>query len=398
MLGARMDKKVFLILILMIIPMVSGFGVTPGRNTIDFSQGMKQISFKIVNSENQDLNLEISVKGDLKDYVSFSEDIIRLNANEKEKIITYNVNLPSVLSPGLHSADIVVSQLDSGVEGGRASLGVIIAVTSQLYVHVPYPGKYVDAELNVFGTDEKKKFVVAIVNRGSENINNAKAEISIFDNGNNLIDKISTNSLGIVAQEKQELIASWDVKVEKGNYFAKAVIDYDGEQILVEGGFSVGDEVLDLKRIFVEDFRLGEIAKFNMIVENKWNEMISGAYAEMRVFDEEFKEIDSFKSATYDISPGVQTTMIYHWDTKGISTGLYDANVILYYSGKKTQQDLKLDVKQNSIDVIGLGYVISSGDSEGGSLVTLLFIIIGFLVLLNLLWFLILRKRFKKKK
>jgi len=86
--------------------------------------------------------------------------------------------------------------------------------------------------------------------------------------------------------------------------------------------------------------------------------------------------------------------MVYYWDTKGISPGLYDANIILYYADKKTQQDLQLDVRSDRIDVIGLGRVITSetGSSNKG-LVTILSVIIGFLILVNILWFFVLRKR-----
>jgi hypothetical protein len=87
-----------------------------------------------------------------------------------------------------------------------------------------------------------------------------------------------------------------------------------------------------------------------------------------------------------------------YWDTVGIEKGLYNANVVLNYEGKRTQQDLQLDVKDDGIDVVGLGYVISSDASgeDSGNLVTILVIVIGFLVLLNILWFLVLRKKVGK--
>ena len=86
-------------------------------------------------------------------------------------------------------------------------------------------------------------------------------------------------------------------------------------------------------------------------------------------------------------------------NTAEISEELYNANVVLYYLDKQTQQDLKLDVKPDSISVIGLGYVISSQDSGGSSnnnLIVIMGVVIGILVLLNLLWFVVFRKRFVK--
>jgi hypothetical protein len=239
-----------------------------------------------------------------------------------------------------------------------------------------------------------------MINRGTETINKASAVIEIYDSLQKKIKELKTNEISLVPGQKGEAIAAWEVNAPVGKYNAKAIINYDGKEIYVQKDFEVGELLLDLLQIYVKDFKLGGVAKFNMMVKNKWNEPITKAYAEMRVFDKEMSELADVKSATYDIPAGMQTEMNYYWDTKDISEGLYNANVILYYAEKKTQQDLKLDVKQNSIDVIGLGYVISSESAGGGEnkgLVTILVIIIGFLVLLNLLWFLVLRKKKMKK-
>jgi hypothetical protein len=168
--------------------------------------------------------------------------------------------------------------------------------------------------------------------------------------------------------------------------------------LYVQKDFDVGDFVLDLKQIYVKNFKLGEIAKFTMVVENKWNEPITKAYAQMRVFDKDTQTISDVKSAAYDVPPRIQTEMVYYWDTKNISEGLYNANIILYYASKQTQQDLKLDIGKDYINVIGLGYAVSSESSGGSSTITILGIIIGFLVLLNLFWFLVLRKRSLRRR
>ena len=202
----------------------------------------------------------------------------------------------------------------------------------------------------------------------------------------------------LLSGERGEGSAVWNVDAPQGKYIAKAVVRYDGEKREIEKEFEIGEFVLDLKHIFVEDFVLGGIAKFNMIVENKWNEMIRSAYAEMRVYGNNFDELANLKSATYDIPAGEQTTMVYHWDTAGIEKGMYDANVILHYGGKKTQQDLQLDVQQDRINVIGLGYVISEAESGmSNTLLVVLVTVIGVLVIMNVLWFLVFRKRLKKK-
>ena len=138
-----------------------------------------------------------------------------------------------------------------------------------------------------------------------------------------------------------------------------------------------------------------------MLVNNEWSESIVGAYAQMFVYNDKGEVMADFKSATYDIAPLTKVLMVAFWDTDGVKTGTYDASVFLKYGEQSSQQDLKLEVSESNINVIGLGYVISErgGNSEGlfsNSLMVVLVVVIGLLVLINIVWFLVLRKKLKK--
>jgi len=393
-------KLLFLILFICIfISNVTSLGITPGRTTLDFKPGLeKNVEVTVINSQKTDIEVFITTRGELASSIVLNQKSLKMSSSEEEKNIGFSIKLPQTLSPGLHVAEVVVSQKMRGTSKGDNTIGAEIAVATQVAVYVPYPGQYLDAQLLVSGDEKKKTFTVSMVNRGTEEIKNIKAEITVYDLVGNEVKKMNTNTIKLGPSEKGEIFSTWSVNVPNGKYVAKAVIDFDSKQIKVEKEFEVGEFVLDLLQIFVKDFKLGEIAKFNLVVKNKWNEPITRAYAEMRVFDKEMKEIADVKSATYDIPPETQTDMVYYWDTKNIAEGLYNANVILFYEGKKTQQDLKLDVKSNKIDVIGLGYAVSSESSSSkNGLVTILTIIIVFLILLNVLWFLVLRKRKMRK-
>jgi hypothetical protein len=403
-LGEKMKNKfLFLAIVSVFLLIFSSFsafalGVTPGRTTLDFSPGLKKnIEITIINSQKSDVDLSISVQGELNKSISLKQDSLKIKSTEEEKKISFEISLPDKLEPGLHTAEVVISQKSGKPGSGQANIGTELAVVTQISVYVPYPGKYIDAQLSVTGDEKKKKFVIPIVNRGRETIEKANAVISIYNLQGKLIKNIETNSISLAPSAKGEISAEWMIDAPMGKYKAKAVISYDGQSYLVEKEFEVGEFVLDLLQVFVKDFKLGEIAKFNLVVKNKWNEPIARAYAEMRVLDKSMNEIADVKSATYDIPAGLQTDIIYYWDTKDISAGLYNANIILYYADKKTQQDLQLDVRNDAIEVIGLGRAITSETSSGSKgLITILIIIIAFLVLLNLLWFFVLRKKKRK--
>ena len=395
------NKLLILTSIILLLEIANSFalGVTPGITNIDFESGsQKIISFTVINSENKNLELNMHFEGDLSQYMSSQENSFKISSSQESVSKSVRLNLPDNLSPGLHKSEIVIEQQPTNTDG-KTSVSTILAVATQVYVYVPYPGKYPEAELKIMGTEKNKNFVIRTINRGTEKINSLSADIVIFDSEGKQVKKLKTNEVSLNSNEFKEISAEWEVDVETGRYTAKAALSYDKEQKLLEKDFEVGEMVLDLQQISVKDFKLGEVAKFDMIVQNKWNEAIDNAYAEMRIYNKDMMEIDSLKSATYNIPAGMQTTMNYYWDTKDIERDMYNANVILYYLDKKTQQDLKLDVKENSINVIGLGYVISSDNSgSNSSMVRLLLIIIGILILANVLWFLVLRRYLKKRK
>lgn len=404
----RKNKKILLIILfasiiwIFLSSNVYALGVTPGRTTIDYAPGSeREVAFTVINSEHKELDLAVFVQGDLNRSIVLDENFIHMSSSEEEKKISVKLKMPIELAPGRHSMDVVIAEVPKKqIESEKTIVGATLAVATQIVINAHYQGKYLESEFKVSGTEKKKKFSIQLNSIGTEAIDKAGAVISIYDFSGEHIKTLNTNEISLQAYEKKEIFADWNVDASEGRYTAKVVLNYDGKEMFLEKEFEVGEFLLDLQQIFVKDFRLGDIAKFNMLVKNKWNEPIANAYAEMRVYDSEMDEIVNIKSATYSIPAGMQTTMNYYWDTKDVEEGLYNANVILHYAEKKTQQDLKLDVGQNRIEIIGLGYVISSeSTSRGGKgIVTILIVVIALLILINLAWFFAWRKKIKKDK
>ncbi|MBS3089884.1 hypothetical protein J4461_03340 [Candidatus Pacearchaeota archaeon] len=392
------NYKIFAVLIISIflIASVSTLGITPGRVNQDFIPGVKQ-TFKVtvINSEQRDVNLAVKTRGELAGIIELRENEFSMKSSEREREISFDVILPDTLTPGLHTAEVVVSQLPSNLPSSPATVGLSLAVATQIHIYSPYPGKYIEGNLKVSGSESQKNLYLSLTSRGKENIERAKATINIFNAGGESIKQLETQSVSLSPGERKEIGAVWNVDASRGRYTAKAVLNYDGQNVLYEEQFEVGELALDILNLFVTDFTLGGIAKFNLLIHNKWSEPINSVYAQMRVLDSSFSEIADVKSATYDIPSGERTTLVYYWDTKDLREGLYNANILLNYADKKTQQDVKLDVSKDSIQVIGLGRVISTEEkgTGGNKTITILIVIIGFLVVLNILWFVVLRKR-----
>jgi hypothetical protein len=394
----------FFILILVgifLINLVSSIGVTPARTTIDFEPGLqKEVTFEVINSEGKEMNIVLAGDGELAQYISVSSNNAKVLATESSKEFSYSINLPSELGPGIHEAEIYILETASGGSETGTKVLATLAVVTQLHVHVPYPGKYANAKMVIYNANqgEDVKFVFPVVSAGEFDLVSVRANVDIYNKLNEKIDSFNTNSIQVPSGEKKEIVYNWKADVPIGEYRAVAALIYDEGTINLEEIFSVGSKELELQDITVREFTLGEIAKLEMLVENKWSEPISGAYIETRILNDKGDLVSSFESASYDIDPLVKKVFNSFWDTAGVRVGDYDAEVSINYADKVSKKSLRFEVEENELRIIGLGYVISSraGGFNTNTLVVVLISVVIVLVLINLLWFFLLRKRLKK--
>ncbi|MGV8142814.1 MAG: hypothetical protein ACP5NS_04245 [Candidatus Pacearchaeota archaeon] len=381
---------------------VYAFGMTPAKIIGEYSPGVSNTySFEVVNTDNADSDFVILVSGELNESISPDAVSFSMLASESSKTVSFKFNSPTKLKPGQHSADINVLQIPKSSSPKGTVVNSIIGLTLRFNVDVPYPGKYAEATMNVADNAGSVSFVMPVSNKGDLDISRAKALVDVYTPLNEKVISLSTNEVEITRGGWAELSATWDTNtVPSGRYRAVAAILYDEETTTVEKEFSVGSTLLDLKHVEVNDFTLGGIAKFEFLVESVWSEVIPGAYIQMQVFNEAGEAMADFKSATYDIVPFENKLLVSFWDTEGVRTGTYDATAFVRFGQQSLQHDFKLEVSDNDITVVGIGYVIKerNGKSDGSSSLTIILITaVSILVLLNLVWFLLLRKKLKSK-
>lgn len=395
-----MSKKILLLVIcVFMISSVYALGVTPGRTTLDFSPGLSRtVAFSVVNSGTKDMNVVLSAQGDLKDYISLSTSSASVLAAQN-KPFSYTINLPNSLEPGLHVGEIYILEVPESVGAGGSAVLATLAVVTQLHVNVLYPGKFAEAELVIYDANQGAdvQFIFPVESKGEFDLTDVKANVDVYNSLGDKVDSFNTQSISIPGGTRKELVYAWTADVPIGNYRAAASLIYDEGTIPLEATFSVGSKELELQEISVNDFSLGEIVKLEMLVENKWSEKISGAHIETRIKNDRGEVVSSFDSAKYDIDALAKQTFVSFWDTAGVLPGDYNTEVSINYAGKSSKLNLEFQVSKNDLTILGLGYVISADGGEGMSgLVIGLIAAVVLLVLINLLWFLLLRKRLKK--
>ena len=145
-----------------------------------------------------------------------------------------------------------------------------------------------------------------------------RATVDIYTSLNEKIDSVSTGRVSIASGQRNELVGVWDSKnFTSGAYKAVVTVLYDEQAAKMEKVFEIGSRTLELQQVEVNEFSLGDIAKFELLVENKWNQPITGAFAQMQIFNNDKQVMADFRSANYDIPALSKALMVAFWDTKG---------------------------------------------------------------------------------
>ncbi|HIH63312.1 MAG: hypothetical protein QT05_C0015G0003 [archaeon GW2011_AR13] len=388
------------LLVILIMQNISAIGITPGRTTIDFEPNLqREIAFTVINSENKDMMVVFMVRGNLSEYITLSQNHAEFTKDEISKSFTYSINLPSKIStPGKHEVEIVALEIPTDTKEKGSFVGATVAVISQLHIYVPYPNKYAEASINILESEDKKIFRIPVINRGKLDIANLRAIIDIYNGLGEKITSLETETETLNSLQMKELAAEWDTNVNPGKYSAIISVIYDNQVITLEKEFKVGEKVLEILEININDFELGGIAKFNALVENKWSEELKDVYLNIIIYNNEGEVMADFNSLNYNIGSQSKSEMIAYWDTVGVEKGTYDGKIFLKYGTESTEKEVQMKITENSIEVIGLtGHVVVK-KAGTFNLNNILLILVIFLILVNVVWFVIVKNLLKKKK
>lgn len=399
-----------LILIIVLSNSVMGLGVTPARRVIDYVPGQTiNYEFTILNTEETDQILAVYTTGALQNSIVLEKNIIRVDKSQGKASVKLTVTLPEGLEPGTQKTNIMVAGLpsDAGINNDLESevfsgnlngnIGASIVVAHQLWVEVPYPGKYLKAQIRKQEFDSKPEFVIAAFNLGTERLDDIDARVEILGATFEEIAELKTNSISLESGTEGKLTAVWDEEnINPGVYRVRAIVNYDSKTIVLEDNFYVGKSQVEIKSLTANNFRLGTIAKLNLLIESDWNNPINEVYGEFNVL-QNGEKIGNFLTAPISLQPYQEETLIGYWDTEGYEIGDYDIQVKVKYEGKTEERifDAALAIDSIEFGNNGIGRVTGNDSDKSSNSTALLIILMLVLVGLNIALFLYI-KRSKK--
>jgi len=394
--------KILLIVILMLVLIKQSyaFGIVPSHKNLMFEPNSEQtIKLKILNEELNEFKAMIYAEGELAEYVTIENPIVEFSKDEDSKIISYKVKMPARFEKqGAHQTNIVIRMIPKETKAGATTIGASVAVISKLYVTVPYSGKYVEARLflPIFEPNKESKFAVEISNLGTEDVYKAKAIINIYGPLNDKLDTVVSEEVSIKSKEKKLVTIAWTPNLKPGSYKAVATIIADEFNTKDERTFVIGKMFIDIIGITVDDFKLGGIARFDILLENVWNERIPNVYGEVSVLDKSGTVYTKFKTAAVDIEGFEKQEIQAYWDTAKVAPGDYKLDIVLNYLGKTSEKVFDILVSMNEIKTSAIGKVVSAEVKERNIVLTAIYILTALVIVLIIFNVLIYLRKIRK--
>ena len=400
-----MNKKIMwkiamvLVVAILFSNLVLALGVAPAKVGVDFESDLeREVILRIFNEQNKDFKAVVYARGELAEYLDVGNTLINIKAGQNEVEFKYKLNLPDKFDkPGVHEAEIVIMEFEEGFATEKENVAVtaVAAVVSRLQVRVPYPGKYAEARVHIESAmvGGEVIFNIPIFNFGKENIENARARVEIFGPTYEKLGEFYTDDISINARGEGRVKGIWKADVNAGIYHAVVTIEYDRKKERIETNFEVGNKYVNIKEVNVDDFNLGEVAKFDIVIENMWNQLLKDVYGELIVLDKDGTEYTRFKTATVNLEPYGTGLLEAYWSTKNVPIGEYDLDLTIFYEGKESHKLIEADVNIDSITTENfiVGQVISGKERIGRD--TLLLLLVFVLVIINIGWLIYLRKK-----
>ncbi|MBN1156299.1 hypothetical protein JXA85_01665 [Candidatus Woesearchaeota archaeon] len=394
-----MISKSFLHIFVFILLLVdvSAVGLVPAIHEVDFEPG-RTYEFKFYARADPGFQTPVVIymMGELSKYVEPKEYIypkcMETTVPESGVVpFTFKVKIPKDANPTPGKNTIAVYVADAVSTGG--TIGVSTAVEGWLTFLVPYPGKYADLYFDIANTNINRSTNVnlRITSRGKEPLLNTNAVVEIRDKDDVLKDVINFNDININSGETttlSEILHSENYL--PGKYFGKATYFYEGDKKEAKAEFKVG--VLELKLLRTTEKLIEEkINKFEMLVENQWNNELEEVYATGEIYNQ------NFKSPTIEMQQFAESMLQSYIDTTGFQLGPAEVKINLFFK-EKGEDKVYSSEQKVSVEIIEEAVETKEEEKKQGfNSITLTLIIVVFVLLVIIFDIIWLKKRKRKE-
>lgn len=360
---------IFLLLLPFLLQTVSAaLGIGPATQEVDFRPGQTYTFNYHVISDDPDQEITIYAEGDLAQYVTLSK-----TSSKGPTAFTATITFPQSISvPGKHQ--LLIGAREKPRED--VFIGATINIRAVIYVHVPYPGKYAELELNIPNANAGDNVPIEahVINRGNEEIT-ANVKIDFYQ-GERYIETMMFEPVSLISAQDRYFRKYLNSSTYKpGAYLARAEVDF-GQKVETNVTFRIGSLFVNVTN-FTARFPQGGIQKFFVNIESQWNNRIPAVFADVNLTNGE--QNSSFRTPSISLEPWSSDTLTGYLDTSGLS-GTYDTQVVLSYGEGQTLMTGTVTIVNETLQLVI--YIVAG-------------VVVGLVILFLVIWYII-RKRRKK--
>lgn len=334
------------IVIALLMPSVLALGIGPAKTTIDYSGAeTRDLSFNIFRERSEPYEVRFETDGVLAPYLSLSNT--ELSLSQDVVPVPFSIRIPEGLPPGPNEGRIIVTEVAGTVYGGQ-SVGITsIRIPHKVIINVPYPDKYVMAEVNVKSDDKKVQLTSIVKNIGTlplahvnvdYEIHEREISIATLSSGSTSLDPLGAGSLGAEIERS---------KLPNGEYEASTTIHFDDLSVEMVKAFEVGEPTIILTK-YDQYFEPEQINPFALEAYNDWNAEVSELSMDIAITEPTKGPITTLKTFTFSLKPRETKKIETYWDTRGLSEGDYDATITLYIGKRQVSKPVSLSIRKGA--------------------------------------------------
>ncbi|MGV8140856.1 MAG: hypothetical protein ACP5NW_00270 [Candidatus Woesearchaeota archaeon] len=325
---------------------VSALGIAPSKKIIEYSTGEQVINSRVINNEGRDVQIKISAEGELSEFVTIPASTLDIKSFEAEKEFAYIIRLPPNMTPGTKNLNIIASEINSNAQN---SISGLLSMTQQLFVNVPYTGKYAEGHMSISSTvpGSPVSASINIINVGTESIGPITGTLLVrnFDGIEEHREEIRIEDMQPGESRRTDNTFILD---DQGSYIVEYDIYYNDKTLNISKELTLGKYTIGLEDANVKNFRLGTVAKFEIGVSTDWNKQIEDIGGEVTITDKSGVVVGQTEIPKKTLNPGVDVITAY-WDTSDIAAGEYVLSVKLFSGSDVVIKEYESKISENKI-------------------------------------------------
>jgi hypothetical protein len=378
---------------------INALGIVPGERAFVYDGKDIEYNIRVLNDELKSATYNLEINGELAKYVTLSKNKLYFTSQKADEVISAKLSIPETdeIPPGEYTIRISVKSDESTSSGVTAYVGVI----SKLIITIPGNDAYVKIQTFVpnFIKGEQNSFSVDIINKGIKPANNCFAVIDILSSTNSKVISLVSNRINVQGTRIEKFLLPWTPTVNNGLYTAKTSVICDETSAEDQKSFSIGSPHIKVVNFVSTEFVLGQINRFDLIIESEWGENIDTVYADIELAKEGVP-LTRAKTESTGIRALEKMSLPVYLDTKNMVPGKYSLYVMLHYLDKDVGEIYDVEMSENKFVIDKLSGMVVGGnapddDSSGGTNALLVLAIIV-IVVVNVVLVLKLVKRKKE--